>query len=233
MYGIANLVNQRLAVTISGAGPVTIGIINACLCLSGILNFEQTNIVAQAAIAVSDEPTTTAALTALVNAHGSVCVYPANASPQCLSSDPCSFSCTNGFTLSEDGTDCVCELPKTVAGGQCVMQSTMRKRSFGTGMSGCSRRERACGVPGQPDAWECVDTSRALDSCGGCLFSPPEMLLSPHGWMFGQDCTDIPHVLAVECRMSKCVVHQCRKPYRVSADRSVCEIPPLLENHRA
>ncbi|KZO97135.1 hypothetical protein CALVIDRAFT_93863 [Calocera viscosa TUFC12733] len=232
----ANLVHEPVTVVVKGINK-TPGYINTCLCLSSISSFETSNNVAINAIELSSVAETTAALTNLVNNLGSECTYPANASPLCvassspLASSPCSFTCTNGFDLSADSSDCVCELPKAVGvNGLCAIQSTMRKRSLGVAESGCRNGEMACGVPGQPDVWECVDTTRALDSCGGCMFSPPAELL-PSKQRYGEDCTEIPNVMSVECRNSACIVSRCHEPYHVSEDHLACVERSFVANH--
>ncbi|KZO97136.1 hypothetical protein CALVIDRAFT_94071 [Calocera viscosa TUFC12733] len=228
----ANLANQPLTVVYPPIGPVTIGLINVCLCLSGISGFESTNIVAIAAIDIAGTPATTTSLTNLINGHGIECTYPDNATGRCLSSNACSFTCINGFDLSADGTACVCELPKAVGvNGLCAIQSTMRKRSLSVAESGCRNVEMACGVPGQPDVWECVDTTRALDSCGGCMFSPPAELILPSKDRYGEDCTEIPNVMSVECRNSACIVSRCHEPYHVSEDHLACVDANFVANH--
>ena len=50
-----------------------------------------------------------------------------------------------------------------------------------------------------PPADECLDTTQALESCGGCASTGE-----------GRDCTAIPHVGGVGCEAGKCVVFSCK-----------------------
>ncbi|KZT62158.1 hypothetical protein CALCODRAFT_426646, partial [Calocera cornea HHB12733] len=64
--------------------------------------------------------------------------------------------------------------------------------------------------------WECVDTMRDLESCGGCTVG----LLNKHA--SGQDCTEIPEVEDVACRAGTCEVYSCRYGFEPSEDRTSC-----------
>ncbi|KAF8323223.1 hypothetical protein DL93DRAFT_2070820 [Clavulina sp. PMI_390] len=73
-------------------------------------------------------------------------------------------------------------------------------------------------------AYECIDTMFNLESCGGCvvpytlgLTSDEVAELEP-----GVDCTAMPHVSDVECRMGRCIVHKCHAGSR--------RVPVLLAN---
>jgi len=106
------------------------------------------------------------------------CNYPDNSVPQCLVDDPCSFSCTNGFTSS--GVDCVCAAPNRVCNGictdslNCPSSVTIRQEprylhsSWQKRMS-CDIGFTACGTTNSYrktiGAYECVDTRTDLESC--------------------------------------------------------------------
>ncbi|KZT62155.1 hypothetical protein CALCODRAFT_479351 [Calocera cornea HHB12733] len=84
----------------------------------------------------------------------------------------------------------------------------------------CPKAHSACGVssPWTKQAWECIDTSRDLESCGGCVFALPGQLAT------GVDCTNIDGVEDVACVEGFCAVHTCRDGYAVSADGQSCDI---------
>jgi hypothetical protein len=58
---------------------------------------------------------------------------------------------------------------------------------------------------------ECVDTTQALDSCGGCASTGE-----------GQDCTAIRGSAGVGCEASKCVIFSCQSGWKLALDGSKC-----------
>jgi hypothetical protein len=167
---------------------------NVCICVSEIPLFIVTNTVAENAVNISGEDTTSEFLadlvrrkvTALLNVPDCVffqieegapaCPYPDNGTPTCVNGDPCGFTCMNGYTASplDNPTDCVCAPPNVVCNGQCTAsnacpssQATPQKRWVGSGT--CTEMGHgwaACGVfGGGARAWECVNTARDLESC--------------------------------------------------------------------
>jgi hypothetical protein len=119
------------------------------------------------------------------------CHYPEHGTPACVNDNPCSFTCTDGFTADPPAnpTDCVCNAPQVICNGICqaagacpssqpVSDKKKKKRSW-VGSGSCTDMGpgwAACGVfGGGPRAWECVDTARDLESCS-CLYhlsAPP------------------------------------------------------------
>ena len=67
--------------------------------------------------------------------------------------------------------------------------------------SACPDDETAC--PLRSGAFECVDTTSDLASCGGCV--------GLKGTGAGENCLAIPGALQVECFQSKCHVASCFK----------------------
>ncbi|TFY64341.1 hypothetical protein EVG20_g5976 [Dentipellis fragilis] len=177
----ASLTNIPLTVpVIPGVPPVTIGLINVCLCLSEIPQFLQSNIVAEASVSVAGTAATTAALTTLVNSHApqSLCIYPLHSVPTCTSGNPCGFMCTDGFSWSPvmSPAQCACEAPLAVCNGVCgeagacstTAPLAKRERRF-EGSGSCNARGDgwlACGVfGGAARAWECINTANDPESC--------------------------------------------------------------------
>lgn len=176
--------------------------------------------------------------------------------PACVNGNPCGFTCTNGFSASppSNPTACVCSAPSVVCNGQCGSPAacpssvvTNKQRRW-VGSGSCTEMGpgwTACGVfGGGALAWECVHTTRDLESCecacppavfvthstffvfqtnlnvnysgGGCAFP-----LTPYS-PIGQDCTAIPGVADVACQSGKCSVRHCMSGYVRSHDGSGC-----------
>ncbi|KAH9975008.1 hypothetical protein BGW80DRAFT_1225313 [Lactifluus volemus] len=225
-------VNADLDVPNLLGSSTTIGVIDACLCMSSIPLFTQTNVVAIAAVgqAQGGEPTVTSILTDLINeaAARSGCHYPDHSIPACVDGNPCGFHCTDGFTASppDHPTTCVCEAPSVVCNGKCVeagscpasAPSTKKKRWLSS--STCAEMGpewAACGVlGGGARSWECINTANDLKSCGGCMLP-----LTPYV-PIGQDCTSLPGVTDVACIAGECVVHRCLPGYAPAHDRTHC-----------
>ncbi|KAH9170202.1 hypothetical protein EDB89DRAFT_1853721 [Lactarius sanguifluus] len=188
-------------------------LIDVCLCLSALPLFLKTNVVALLAVTIAGEPVVTDILTNLIlgKAPESHCNYPEHSVPACLDGNPCRFKCTDGFKSfpPSNPTTCVCNAPKVVCNG---------KRWVGSGS--CTEMGHgwaACGVfGGGARAWECVDTARDLESCGGCVLP-----LTPYS-PIGQDCTAIPGVADVACHSGECMVRRCLPGYVVSYDGTSC-----------
>ncbi|WWC92188.1 uncharacterized protein L201_007142 [Kwoniella dendrophila CBS 6074] len=51
-------------------------------------------------------------------------------------------------------------------------------------------------------SYECIDFATELESCGGCIGQG------------GQDCTQIPHSVAVGCEVGTCAVYTCKQGYQ-------------------
>ncbi|TFK66071.1 hypothetical protein BDN72DRAFT_900137 [Pluteus cervinus] len=209
----------------------TVGTINACICKSGLPNFITSNSVAISGVALAGNSYVNNAIGDLLNSCGGrqTCSYPPNAVPTCQSSNPCYFSCKNGFvaTPSNHPTQCTCPKPYTLCNGQC---GTFRgcpsahpyKRDEYSGHKSrqfeCHVGLSACGILGRgPKAWECVDTQHDLESCGGCVMPLAGDLSA------GQDCTALPGVSDVSCISGKCVVHRCDAGYEAGVSGDHCE----------
>ncbi|KAF7793466.1 hypothetical protein EIP86_004578 [Pleurotus ostreatoroseus] len=230
----ASLEDAPVSVTVGDIPPLTIGHISACLCVNGIPDFIATNPIAQAAVNASSVAETTAVLTYLINSadNSQTCTYPDHAVPSCSIDNPCLFTCTDGFTADSDTapTECLCEDPNTVCNGLCgaypdgVCPTSVpekRKREYMMKRAKCEDGYSVCGVYGwqgsvSTKAWECVDTTSDLESCGGCTVpfgSTPAN---------GVDCTAIVGVMDVSCISGSCRVQRCTPGYVPSRDRTHC-----------
>jgi hypothetical protein len=92
----------------------------------------------------------------------------------------------------------------------CLMPSGVKRRRDATFVNNlCPTSQSACrvsGGSGWDGAFECVDTSANIESCGGCVAEGR-----------GQDCTAIEGASDVACIASRCVVSACRRGW-TSAD---------------
>ncbi|KAI0783349.1 hypothetical protein C8Q75DRAFT_810935 [Abortiporus biennis] len=230
-------VDAALSVDVLGIA-VAVGLLDVCLCISALPLFIETNAVAIAAVNLVGVASVTAEITALINSasgHKS-CSYPDHADPICSAADVCGFQCKDGFELSPDKKTCICS--GIVCNGKCIIgkacPSSVAKRDIETiqkRSASCSDGFTACGVYGwtglrSNTAWECVDTTNDLESCGGCTIP-----LGP-SIPRGIDCTAIPGVSDVSCKQGSCHVSSCLPGYAISFDGSYC-IRKQLQDHFA
>jgi len=207
----------------------SVGMIDVCLCISGISAFIQTDAVGMQAVTIAGEVAVTQILTDLINNDAPQnCYYPDYSTPVCVDDDPCGFQCTGGFTPSpaNNPTQCKCEQPNQICNGQCQpkgacpSQAPQSDRRRWAGSGSCIEMGRgwaACGVyGGGPRSWECIYTERDLESCGGCVV--PLNAYSPKG----TDCTAVPGVADVACLGGACVVRRCMKGLVPTFDASSC-----------
>ncbi|KAG5637303.1 hypothetical protein H0H81_005046 [Sphagnurus paluster] len=87
----------------------------------------------------------------------------------------------------------------------------------------CNINESVCGIPGREDTqeYECVDTSVALESCGGCMI--PHPFYEPHRvTSTAVDCGRLPGVLSASCHNSQCIISRCKKGLQLSSNNTEC-----------
>ncbi|KAL0948236.1 hypothetical protein HGRIS_010836 [Hohenbuehelia grisea] len=214
----------------AGASTGAIGVVRSCLCISAIPSFLTTNLMARSAVRIVGAPSVTTALVTLINnsAGSKPCTYPENAAPACRSTNVCYFSCTNGFVASPAGnfpTACICPAGFAIRNGRCVpapcpsgicrRDQTLHRRQHRP--SKCDRGLTTCGVFGRgARTWECIDTMKDLESCGGCAVAYED------GAANGVDCSAIPGVADVACVGGRCVVSRCMHGHSLSGDQSTC-----------
>ncbi|KAF8063370.1 hypothetical protein FPV67DRAFT_1672398 [Lyophyllum atratum] len=206
---------------------ITIGKINACLCISTLPYFMATNVYAISASALAGKPKTTAALTDLIHGcPGQTCHYPPHSHQVCQHGNPCGFTCKDGYTPypSYNPTTCVCNQPYTECNGKCGIfhgcPSGYVKRDlhYGTDKQ-CPKGLSACGVLGRSaKSWECLNTQTDLESCGGCIIPLYNGQVGPEG----VDCTAIAGVSDVSCVKGGCLVHRCMPGYEVNVTGDSC-----------
>jgi len=86
----------------------------------------------------------------------------------------------------------------------------------------CPSGEDVCGSFSGDTSYECIDTKKTLDSCGGCSYPVPGR--APNG----KDCSAIEGVANVRCENSTCAVESCKKGWEVSWERQSCDRGPLV-----
>ncbi|KAF9005083.1 hypothetical protein BDQ17DRAFT_1353759 [Cyathus striatus] len=217
---------------------ITIGNIDACLCVSDIPSFLYTNPFAITAVALAGQTVVTAALTDMIKqCPGEQCSYPPHSVPACAKGSACGFTCKDGYTpypLGPRPTNCACNWPYTECNGKCGLfqgcpSQYKRDLNFGGRNKHCEWGHTACGIWGRnAHAWECVDIQNDLESCGGCMVSLNPGLPDADG----VDCTAIPGVADVSCVRGACVVNRCMPGYDLNSSKSSCiyseEKDPIL-----
>ncbi|KAG6833129.1 hypothetical protein H0H87_010843 [Tephrocybe sp. NHM501043] len=85
------------------------------------------------------------------------------------------------------------------------------------------KNNAVCGIAGREDTLEfdCVDTTTAFDSCGGCVVPHPfkDSLPSP---VIGVECGRLHGVVTAACSNSKCVVSKCSNGLHPVANATRC-----------
>ncbi|KAH9961729.1 hypothetical protein BC827DRAFT_256215 [Russula dissimulans] len=128
-------INAELVVPNSLGIQTPVGVLDACLCLSALYLFLETNVIAILAVTTAGESAVLDIVTGLIAdaTTKSNCVFPPHSRPNCSENNLCGFECIDGFTPSPlaNPKECKCP-PANVVGG---------------------RR-----------AWECIDTVHDLES---------------------------------------------------------------------
>ncbi|KAH9975017.1 hypothetical protein BGW80DRAFT_1225325 [Lactifluus volemus] len=203
------------------SGLFDAGAVDSCLCTSTLQDFIQSDPIASSAVSKADggEQEVIDSLTAviIITSLDSNCpTHPDHSSPACVDNNPCGFTCTDGFTPFPPGNPetCACKGDSVICNGQ----SAKKKRWVGSGICAEMGPEwAACGVfGGAARAWECINTARDLESCGGCMLP-----LTPYT-PIGRDCTSLPGVADVACMAGECVVQRCLPGYSVARDGNHC-----------
>ncbi|KAF7793465.1 hypothetical protein EIP86_004577 [Pleurotus ostreatoroseus] len=227
-------VDAQLSVPFLGVN-VNVGLINICFCLGDIPGLLSSNGICVTAVGLTSTSAVTNSLTDMVNnaADHKKCTYPDHAVPKCSPTNPCDFTCKDGFTPfpTKNPTECVCSAPFKVCNGICghfgsVCPSSGPKKREAEVLqrraeASCDVGYTACGVYGwqgfdSTEAWECIDTMSDLESCGGCTIA------FGRNPARGVDCTAIPGVMDVACAVGSCVVRRCLPGWTVSVDGSYC-----------
>ncbi|KAK0186550.1 hypothetical protein F5146DRAFT_1161655, partial [Armillaria mellea] len=207
--------------------------LDLCLCLEDLDIFLSTNVVVDLLDPATKSLLETR-LKALINTGGEHCdVLPGHSHRVCNNRNPCHWECDSPYI--QRGDQCVCPPPKTECNGQCgvfprgcgsaVPRSHKRRQAPITTLmeaqATCKTGQSVCGVPGPKGKYdyECIDTSSASDSCGGCTIPHPFRSAQPS---HGVDCNAIPFLMAGFCRTGRCIIDRCHPGYQPSQDPPSC-----------
>ncbi|WVW86454.1 hypothetical protein I302_108502 [Kwoniella bestiolae CBS 10118] len=85
----------------------------------------------------------------------------------------------------------------------------------------CPAGLRACSVPGDERAFECLSVDSELESCGGCMYG--DYGVGARTDTLGVDCTSLPGVAmgAVTCSSGLCTAFACEEGFELSLN-STC-----------
>ncbi|KAF8201173.1 hypothetical protein K438DRAFT_1758472 [Mycena galopus ATCC 62051] len=145
--------------------------VDLCLCLKDLDLYLKLNLNA------TTGDSTLAAVNALIgdsDPQDKKCyVLPPHATRDCSNEDPCAFTCDPGYTLSPDGTKCVCASCPSAA-ARSLRSRRAELSTYAEAKAYCGKAE-VCGVPNSTSdnpkkKWECVDVTTSPDSCGGCVY---------------------------------------------------------------
>ncbi|KAG7528587.1 hypothetical protein FFLO_06073 [Filobasidium floriforme] len=146
---------------------------------------------------------------------------PVTLNPYSTTGKCCSFTCTYG----QCGTVCLNQGQACRSG---VPISPLKRRINGDrcpeGLTSCLTKV------GGKDVFECIDTNRDLESCGGCTSPDPRLDNSTAG-VLGRDCSEIPHASGVTCNNGQCVVNSCVRGYTAAGDRCVRSLKARARSH--
>ncbi|KAH9475177.1 Protein priA [Psilocybe cubensis] len=94
-----------------------------------------------------------------------------------------------------------------------------RSLSEASGKLLCPIGHSACQIIDRgAELWECVDTQKDLESCGGCMIQSSYLFSKKDG----VDCTAIPGVSDVSCVEGKCVVRRCMAGFSINKSGDSC-----------
>ncbi|KAG6833134.1 hypothetical protein H0H87_010848 [Tephrocybe sp. NHM501043] len=210
--------------------------IRLCLCINDLNIFLDSDVGILLGSILGGKDSLLAKIKLLINTspQSVSCTFPTHSHKLCVSGQPCAFECDPPYV--QVGKECACPPPKIECNGVCgdfphgcssaVPQKPRRElgpiTSYAAAKAVCTPGQIVCGIPGHEGTkdFECVDTSRSLDSCGGCI--------EQHGFSDGPsspngiDCGHLPGVVASYCSESRCVITQCRSGWHLDAKRGEC-----------
>ncbi|WWD17886.1 hypothetical protein CI109_102330 [Kwoniella shandongensis] len=176
-----------------------------------------------------------AASVSLTNSHhdlqpvgGSCCARACNAGYIKLGNK----CCPTGSTLDSNGncfTVPTCTSSEILCNNACYPRATytcpsglpVQNRAKRSEMTTCPGGMSKCSVGGWgvvEEKWECIDTQKDLESCGGCIH-PTIGSSSPQG----QDCTALPNVNQVGCIAGTCQIQSCVRGFALASNGTICE----------
>jgi len=115
-----------------------------------------------------------------------------------------SNNCPSGMTWNDQSQSCGPSSPQPSGSYKRGKRRSVRPTRCPSGLE-------ACPVSGFHGQYECFDTARELESCGGCATLGQ-----------GQDCTKIEGAWNVACERGICKVYTCEGGYRLDAAKNSC-----------
>ncbi|KAF8314190.1 hypothetical protein DL93DRAFT_2080261 [Clavulina sp. PMI_390] len=196
------------------------GAIDACICVSGIADFCQTNSIAASAFAIAGEAATYLALDVLITTGTPVSSCPGSSSPSGRKRSPADLArlehkCDWGLTK--------CGLPTGLSYAEALAEAGYgsQEPTRTVNENGKKKKNEHIIAPfnyALVEAYECLDVQTNLESCGGCV-APYTLGLSKgeiESLVPGVDCTAQEGVSDVECLRGACVVKKCRKGWELA-----------------
>ncbi|BEJ14097.1 hypothetical protein CspHIS471_0312710 [Cutaneotrichosporon sp. HIS471] len=104
------------------------------------------------------------------------------------------------------------------SGGARKRRNQEMQKRIAENNSPCPHGTEACLIPGSVHAWECVDTSTDLESCGGCVTA---VFDQPHRNATGVDCTIGAAVGGASCSRGICKQWRCTRGWVLEKGRCV------------
>ncbi|KAI5455094.1 hypothetical protein NCC49_002365 [Naganishia albida] len=214
----------------------TITLINSlCLCIQGGVLTPQSivalntniplsvNLALAIPIYITNTGVINAAITAgqtRLNAIAPTCNYPTNAVPACstypgavnLAGTSCYFTCS--ATTKNCGQFCIPLTQNCVSGIPARRALAPQSDLCPSGLTACYLGNLASLKAGRAVSWECVDTTKDIESCGGCQFPQDTE-------MEGQDCTEMDGVDEVTCNESECEAISCIRGFKLNGTECV------------
>ncbi|KAI0266387.1 hypothetical protein BC834DRAFT_126187 [Gloeopeniophorella convolvens] len=216
--------------------------LDLCLCLSALPLAITTSLDLQTIAKVYGEDLLSSVLEALINTapNRHHCQYPPHSHSICEHGNPCGFGCEPPYIPY--GTQCICPPPYSLCNGICglfphgcgssvpyrnrrsevhLQERTHGPRTHGDALATCANGEQVCGTSAGSSGFECIDTARALESCGGCVIPNP-FLLRSHQGQEGTDCSALPGVSDVSCNAGRCLIRRCKRGFEVTNTSDGC-----------
>ncbi|OAX43445.1 hypothetical protein K503DRAFT_853323 [Rhizopogon vinicolor AM-OR11-026] len=234
-HDVCSSINSDLVLNevIDKYGKATVaGHLEACLCLSAVGAFVESNSIAQAGVKLlGDRVGVEAIISGMIKAlPNSQCTYPDHAHALCTDSNPCDFKCTDGYLEfpPDRPTSCKCPDHLMECDGKCghfercPSKALLSRRSVEPQCAlGLTMYGIAGTSTGQP--WKCIDVNIDPTACGGCVQAAP----FGNTPVNGVNCKDIEGVNrdTVTCCNGRCIVNDCVQGFFVAPDNDYCIQP--------
>ncbi|KAJ9097730.1 hypothetical protein QFC21_004768 [Naganishia friedmannii] len=175
------------------------------------------NLVVATTVYLTTGGVTNAAVTAAqtrLNAITPTCNYPANSVPACSTytgavqqtSTTCYFTCATNFYNC--GQFCIPLAQNCISGIPSRRDLKNTPNLCPPGLEACYLDNLASLAKGRSVSWECMDTQKDIESCGGCQFPVS-------GGEQGEDCTTMVGVNSVACVDGACEALSCARGYKL------------------